>query len=247
MTDTDPRFTTAPHTWAVPDHEAVDGAMRAVEAALSDARAVEYLVAYYSRERNFAGATFLALGPASPWDVSAADLLALTMLSVEAPPYAVRKMLEPSAERNHVLRLLSEDRLPVDAELAVADDDTLRAMAQLHEAFKLYLSPVHSQAKNPWVTASKLCARKRPDLFPVRDSVVCKILGLGENYEVDWQVFRRIIQDVGVRTRIDGLVDAAAGEGADIGHPNRRLRHLDVLLWMKATSRPRSVGAVPEN
>lgn len=242
MTSTDPRFTTVPHEWEAPGREAVAGALGAVEAALSDPRAVEYLARYYSRERNFAGATFLALGPASPWDICAADLLALTLLSVEAPPYSVRKLLEPSAERNHVLRLLSEDRLPVDAELAMADDDTLKAMAELHEAFKMYLSPAHSQAKNPWVTASKLCARKRPDLFPVRDSVVCNALGLGRNYQVDWQVFRGLIQDAKVRDRIDALVDAASREGADIGHPNRRLRHLDVLLWMKATSRPNDVA-----
>jgi len=58
--------------------------------------------------------------------------------------------------------------------------------------------------------------------------------GLGHNYQVDWQVFRRIIQDHGVRNRLDALVDAAAASGADIGHPNRRLRHLDALLWMRA-------------
>lgn len=244
MTATDPTFTTVPHKWEAPDRETVTRATGAVEAALSDPLAVEYLTRYYSRERNYAGATFLTLGPASPWDLGAADLLALTLLSVEAPPYSVRKLLEPSPERNHVLRLLSEDRLSVDADLAVADDDTLRAMAELHKAFKLYLSPAHSQAKNPWVTASKLCARKRPDLFPVRDSVVCDALGLGRNYEVDWQVFRGLIQDANVRDRIDALVDTASREGADIGHPNRRLRHLDVLLWMKATSRP--VGELVE-
>lgn len=238
MTSTDPRFTRVPHKWEEPHSDTVACATEAVEAALSDPRAVKFLTRYYSREGNFAGATFLTVGPANPWDVGAADLLALTLLSVEAPPYSVRKLLEPSAERNHVLRLLSEDRLSVDADLAVADDDTLRAMAELHEAFKLYLSPAESRAKNPWVTASKLCARKRPDLFPVRDSVVCNALGLGRNYQVDWQVFRGLIQDPAVRDRIDALVDAASSEGADLGHPNRRLRHLDVLLWMKATSRP---------
>lgn len=247
MTETDSRFTRTPYKWTVPADEVIGGAMRAVEAALADPRAVEYLVRYYSREGNFAGATFLDLGPATPWDVSDADLLAITLLSVEAPPYAVRKLLEPSAERNHVLRLLSEDLLPADAELAVAHDATLRAMSQLHEALKLYLSPAHSQAKNPWVTASKLCARKRPDLFPLRDSVVCEVLGLGRNYEVDWQVFRHLIQNVDIRTRIDTLVDAAAREGADIGHPNRRLRHLDVLLWMKATSPPVGVVGEPDS
>ncbi len=149
----------------------------------------------------------------------------------------MRRLLEPSPDRSLVLRLLAEDRLALDADLAMADADTLLAMADLHEALKSCLSPAHVSSKNSWVTASKLCARKRPDLFPVRDSVVCGVLGLGHNYQVDWQVFRRrLIQDESVRTRLDARVDAAtAAGGADIGHPNRRLRHLDALLWMRAT------------
>lgn len=64
--------------------------------------------------------------------------------------------------------------------------------------------------------------------------MVCRLLGLGRNYQVDWQIFRRIIQENEIRERLDRLTDAAAAAGADVGHPNRRLRHLDVLLWMHA-------------
>ena len=89
---------------------------------------------------------------------------------------------------------------------------------------------------------------QRPDLFPVRDNVVCKHLGLIEprgNYEVDWQVFRHVIQDNPIRRRLDEIVDEAAGRpGVDIGHPNRRLRHLDVVLWMHARPKAtRTAGA----
>ena len=120
----------------------------------------------------------------------------------------------------------------------MADERTLVAMASLHEASKRALSLSHVKDGNPWVTASKLCARKRPDLFPVRDSVVCGLLelsGRSQNYEVDWQVYRGIIQNDEVRRRIDAVVDEASSrEGVNIGHPNRRLRHLDVALWMHA-------------
>ena len=71
----------------------------------------------------------------------------------------------------------------------------LLAMAELHHALKRALSPPEVTKPNPWVTDSKLCARKRPDLFPVRDSVVCAYLGLIDpkgNYEVDWQVFLHV-------------------------------------------------------
>jgi hypothetical protein len=88
------------------------------------------------------------------------------------------------------------------------------------------------------VTTSKLTARKRPDLFPVRDSVVSKYLGLSgrsQNFEVNWQVYRRLLQDDAIRSRLDQLVDEAADrDGVDVGSPLRRLRHLDVVLWMHA-------------
>ena len=228
-------FTAIPdQDWEAADARLTARALEVVDEALSDPASVAHLVTYYSRDGNYAGATILELDPVSPWDITASDLLSLTLLSVQAQPHSVRRLLQPSAERNHVLRLLSEDRLPLDADLAMADATTLLAMAELHEAFKAYLSPAHVKLKNPWVTASKLCARKRPDLFPVRDSVVCRLLGLGRNYQVDWQIFRRIIQENEIRERLDRLTDAAAAASADVGHPNRRLRHLDVLLWMHA-------------
>jgi hypothetical protein len=228
------RFTTIPEGWAVADEATVHRSLEAVDAAVKDRAVVDHLVAYYSRDGNFAGASFLDLDPVSPWDLNSSDLLALTLLSVQAPPYSVRRLLEPSPDRNLVLRLLSEDSLPLDADLALADAATLTAMSALHEAIKACLSPAHVKTKNSWVTASKLCARKRPDLFPVRDSVVCGYLGLGNNYQVDWQVFRRIIQEASIRSAIDDSVDAAGAKGAAVGHPNRRLRHLDAILWMHA-------------
>ena len=230
---TDGRFNSVPEGWKVVSEEVVRNAEWVVRASLEDDSAVDDLVTYYGRDGNYAGATFVDLGPTSPWDVTPADLLALTLLSVQAPPYSVRKLLEPSPERNRVLRLLSEARLPMDADIAMADNTTLLAMAELHQALKLYLSPAHSRAKNPWVTASKLSARKRPDLFPVRDSVVCSMLGLGNNYQVDWQVFRHLLQADDVRMRLDDLIDHAAGKGASTGSPNNRLRHLDAILWMQ--------------
>jgi hypothetical protein len=225
---------TIPEGWSPVGPPVVDNALAAVETALGSSGVVDNLVAYYSREGNYAGASFLELDPVSPWDLNSSDLLALTLLSVQAPPYSVRRLLEPSPERNRVLRLLSEDSLPLDADLATAGAETLEAMSALHEAIKACLSPVHVKVKNSWVTASKLCARKRADLFPVRDNVVCAYLGLGTSYQIDWQVFRAIIQEHDIRQGIDEIVDAATDRGAAIGHPNRRLRHLDAILWMHA-------------
>jgi hypothetical protein len=240
----DKRFTTPPTDWTPATPRQLEQAKELVWLALNAEATVGHLETYYRRDGNYAGATFIDLDPVDPYSFTAADLLSLNLLSVAAQPVAVRRLLEPSRERGHLVRLLSEEKLPLDADLAMADADQLLAMAQLHEALKQALSPAEVKNPNPWVTASKLCARKRPDLFPVRDNVVCKHLGLIEsrgNYEVDWQVFRHVIQDNAIRRQLDAIVDEAAGRpGVDVGHPNRRLRHLDVVLWMHA--RTKSAG-----
>ena len=65
-----------------------------------------------------------------------------------------------------------------DCDLANAGIRALTAMQQHYEAVKQALSADTVKNPNAWVTASKLCARKRPDLFPVRDKEVCDYLGL---------------------------------------------------------------------
>ena len=233
---TDQRFQEIPDGWQAATPEQLDTGLRRTLDALAGDAVVEDVARYYDRESNYAGATFLDLDPVDPYAVTSGDLLAITLLSVQAEPQSVRRLLEMTATNREMRHLLTEEHLPLDADLAMADAATLEAMAALHQAAKRALSLDGSANKNPWVTVSKLTARKRPDLFPVRDSVVCKYLGLQDgrqNYEVDWQVFRHIIQNDEVRSRLDAIVDEAATRpGVNIGHPNRRLRHLDVVLWM---------------
>lgn len=236
----DDRVVTIPMDWQVVDEARYEHILEAVRVVLAGPDAVQHLVDYYSRSGNYAGSTFVDLEPVSPWDITAADLLALTLLSVEAPPYSVRRLLEPSPDRDRVLHLLSEQALPRDAGLATASTEVLESMAALHETLRRCLSPAHVKTPNSWVKASKLCARKRPDLFPVRDNVVCAFLRLGHNYQVDWQVFRRVMQDRDIRDHIDDLASQAVARGAEIGDSSLRLRHLDVLLWMHARTLPRS-------
>lgn len=235
----DARFTAVPEGWEVMSDAQYEDAAKVTHAALEHPEAVNRVASYYSRERNFAGATFLTVGPVDPHHFTTGDLLALTLLQVQASPVAVRRLTEPSRTGEDLERMLSDEHLPVNSDLALAEAAVLERMAVFHEAVKQALSTTESANANPWVTASKLTARKRPDLFPVRDSVVCDYLGLSKgrkhNYEVDWQVFRRLLQDDGIRGRLDQVLDEAARRpGVDIGLPNRRLRHLDAVLWMHA-------------
>ncbi len=248
----DERFSAVPAGWEVAAPERLARGVDIAQSVLDRPGVVDDVAAYYQRESNYAGATYLDLDPADPYAFTSGDLLAVTLLSVTVEPQAVRLLLEMTATNRALRHLLTEDVLPLDADLAVAGEDALLAMAGLHEATKGALSPSHVKNGNRWVTASKLCARKRPDLFPVRDSVVCGLLELSgkhHNYQVDWQAYRAIIQNDEVRRRIDAVVDAASSrEGVNIGHPNRRLRHLDVALWMHArrggTREPAASGDV---
>lgn len=237
MTTTDDRFRAVPDGWLEAPESLKDQALAKAKKVLEAPQAVEDVALHYDRSSNYAGATFLDLDPVDPYAITSGDLLSLTLLGVQAEPQAVRRLLEMTATNRGIRVLLTDEHLPLDADLTVADNDTLLAMASLHEALKRALSLDATQKKNPWVTASKLSARKRPDLFPVRDSVVCDVLGLSgktQDYQVDWQVYRHIIQDDEVRGRLDEIIDEVQPrEGVNVGHVNRRLRHLDVALWMQ--------------
>ena len=88
------------------------------------------------------------------------------------------------------------------------------------------------------MTASKLCARKRPYLFPVRDSVVRDFLGLTQygNYQVDWQLFRALLADSTIVRACDAAVAAAYQAAGDrrLAVDRDRLRVLDAALWSSA-------------
>ena len=86
-------------------------------------------------------------------------------------------------------------------------------------------------AQNPWVSASKLCARKRPECFPVRDNrVTVKRLDIGKHWRTDWQVYRHLMKTDSIVDRLHQLEREVRGTGASPLDPP--LRILDVLLWM---------------
>jgi hypothetical protein len=110
-------------------------------------------------------------------------------------------------------------------------------MAALYETVKQALSADTVKNPNAWVTASKLCARKRPDLFPLRDTEMRDYLGLTpwQNYQVDRQIFRGLIGDPDIIAAID-LMSKAAAAGRRLQADQSRLRLLDAAIWTYATS-----------
>lgn len=220
----------------------LDAAFRAVVTALDFDVAVPRLRKYYSPSSDFAGATFVEAlaGPnTSPNEFTAADLYAVTLLSVDPPgPYVTRRFLDPGETRNQLTRLLAS--LGDADDIALVDGESMIAMQEFYKTVKVTLGV------DPWVTASKLCARKRPGLFPVRDELTRDLLGLLEhkNFQIDWQVFRAVmLPESGV---VDTLHDlrrkVVEGQTRDlVAMDSYPLRWLDVALWMQAkTAKPHS-------
>lgn len=214
-------------------------ALERVWTALRDTRTPERLARYYTRDANFAGATFVGHGRSDPETIDERDLLAVTLLDVKVPPRTVRELLQPGPTRDRAHELLAADRIPPDARLWEVTPELLAHMAELYEFLRGLVPPTRDRYEVNWATAAKLCARKRPNLFPVRDEVVCRYLRLWPSrYQVDWQVFAWIMGHDDVREQLSRLVARAGqAEGTDVGDPDALLRHLDVAVWMHAPHR----------
>lgn len=219
--------------WPRPSEDELAGALRGSTAALTDrTHAAEALVRFYNPSGNFAGLTFLAFGPNESRSIEVDDLLATTLLEVTAVPHAVRRLLESRECRDEVTRALSAVR--DDVTLADAEVTDLEAAANFYTTIKPYLEDPMAAASNRWVIASKLCARKRPKLIPVRDSVVVAALGLtNRDFRTDWLVFRHLMLNPEVRADLSTVTELAAKKNADIAFVPR-LRALDTIIWLCA-------------
>lgn len=233
-------LTSVPDGWEHPPPEllaqAKDKTMEALQSGGSHP-APDRLARFYDTTGDYAGASFAQLQPIDPLDFTPSDVLATTLMSVHIGASATRRILQDGAARDVLLRKLRD--IP-DAELGCAGIPELMAMAELYEEIKRVLSADTVKNPNAWVTASKLCARKRPKLFPARDRKACDHLGLSgfKNYQVDWQVFRNLMEDQEVIAAIDEMAKAteATGVGRQLQLDHSRLRLLDAAIWTYAKS-----------
>jgi hypothetical protein len=190
------------------------------------------LARFYDVAGDYAGASLAELRPIDPLDFTPSDILATTLMSVRIGPGATRRILQDGTTRDAILHKLRD--LP-DVNLSYAGISELTAMASLYEEVKTALSAPTVKRPDAWVTASKLCARKRPDLYPVRDRDVREYLGLSafRNYQVDWQIFRSFMGDGEILTAIDEMAEAtdAAAAGRKLRLDHSRLRLLDAAIW----------------
>jgi hypothetical protein len=192
---------------------------------------------YYRVSGDYAGTTFRTLGVVDPACVDEDDLCAVTLLGVTVSPRGVRHLINPGAHREAVQSALGALAEASDLRSATAGDFV--KMWHLQAAIKAAIADPHTKkASNPWVTAAKISARKRPGLVAVRDRVVGGKLGeraLNSAY-VYWQLMRALLLDTEVTASLDRARECIAREAAgDLQHDFRHepdLRLLDAALWM---------------
>ena len=157
---------------------------------------------------------FDTLGRASTTDDShwftTEDVLALCLLDIRPRPGAVRRLMSGDMDR------------------CLIDLTTERTIWQMTDKD-------HAAMTNAWddlrtldnfgrTAVSKLLARKRPGLVPIRDSVIERVLGIGDRPW--WGPLGGVLQDKALRDSIDHL-----WTGPDEDRPTT-LRLLDVAAWM---------------
>lgn len=203
---------------SLPTAEAVRAAARRLRADLLTPGLDRAVAAYFS-EPMFAGMTFAELGRNPACEITADDLLAVTLLDITWRPEVVRALLGSRSQR--LAEMLAA--LPQDADLWDASDATMRHIDALWDDLTAI------EGIGP-ASASKLLARKRPRLCPISDSVVIKAASAPGR---TWDVLRCLLQDPAARADIEALRPARAADAS-------LLRILDVAIWV---SNSRSAAA----
>ncbi|WP_308203640.1 DUF6308 family protein [Gordonia rubripertincta] len=148
---------------------------------------------------------------------TADDLIAISLLSVNAGPAAARTLLRDRAEEfSGHLRAIGPDR-----DLA----DEPGPLDKTWPAWQLE-NQLRTVSGVGLTIATKLIARKRPRLYPIWDTVVVEVLGTRSSHLVP--IHATLSQDAALRQRLQQA-------RADVGLPRHvsELRILDVIAWMQ--------------
>lgn len=193
------------------------------------------VAAYFDPVHGFAGALFdgldsdklLADNPRDRFTTD--DIAAASLLDVRFGPTAVRALLTSEAIRTALTTV------PQDVPLWEASAQDFAAATELWRLVRAISGVGRTRA-------SKLLARKRPQLVPIVDSVIAKALCLRDE---TWLPLAATLADPRIRQDIDAL------RPPQVSRQMSTLRVLDVLTWMshsrskEAVSVQRDLGAPP--
>lgn len=189
----------------------------------SDDRALTYLRRYFGvAGKRYTGSFFDDWPHPDSHRFTADDLVAVSFLSVFVPPLAARQLLQQQAVRfTELLDAVGDDRDLADESATI--DSSWAAWTLEAEVRRL-----------PGVgrtIASKLCARKRPRLLPIYDTVVGRVT---HAEHAQWDPLREALEADGgsLHERLLRLRrDAALRENVSA------LRVYDVVAWMEGKDR----------
>jgi Family of unknown function (DUF6308) len=203
----------APPYWvmaSLPTDDAVRAAARRLRAGLAVPGLSQAVAAYFC-EPDFAGMTFSDLGRNPPNEITADDLLAVSLLDITWRPRVVRLLL--GSRGPELSAMLAA--IPQATDLWEATDDDLRHIDVMWDAL-MAIDGIGT------ASATKLLARKRPRVCPISDHVVIKAVDVPGR---TWDVLRCLLQDPAARAEVEALrPDSAAAATL--------LRILDVALWV---------------
>jgi hypothetical protein len=197
---------------ALVDNQVEPGAARLL-AGLTDPGLATTVAAYFDPANGFAGMTFSTVGINPRDEVTAADLLAVSLLSIDWQPGAVRMLLGSHAST--VSALLA--RVRDDIDLWEASDEDLTPVEELWET--LNAMPGVGAA-----TAAKLMARKRPRLCASTDRAAVQVAGVPVH--LAGAAVRILLGDPAARADIEALRPRAAADASLV-------RILDVAIWAR--------------
>jgi hypothetical protein len=195
-----------------------------------------------TKQHAFTGRAFETYGGSTdPFAIDPADLLAVTMLSIEVrsrsgsglSPEAILALDEHSGVIRDLLGVL-------DPELRLETLDSASFASKLgdvgsagQELFEVLHSILRGSGNRRVIATHKLLARKRPHLFPVRDGVVEDTLGIRR--PMPW--WRPWWEALGGAegSELVSQVECVRAR-ADASHLSI-LRVLDILIWVKRAGR----------
>lgn len=184
--------------------------------SILDKPLVGKLVEVYFEWGCFAGVDFDQLGDSAPDRFEPSDLLALNLLDIRMGPEAIREILSGKFDR-----YLREISLNCD----LWDDDFAEGSHSRQAADELY-EQIRRLPDVGQTTTSKLLARKRPRLVPIRDEVVERCLqvdGVEWWTPLAWALSYDAPGGIERRDRINALAPMVRVS---------TLRRLDVAVWM---------------
>lgn len=192
---------------------------------------------FSSREEpGFNGAYFESIGRRNRKDpdpdrFTAADLYAVTTLSVKVPAGAGIRLLTELAETSHeLLREIPDDVDFTDLIDSPQDPRFAELLGPQSKAVELWRLLDGLYDVGP-TTTSKLMARKRPKLIPIWDSEIKNATGLRDSSH-QWEQFRELFGTVGLVDRLSLIREKADAEHFSL------LRVFDIAVW-HAGSAPR--------